>query len=682
SFPVDCPSGSWGKLFNQALKQSQGKYIVALNCTDELAPTFLEESLLKLEASPPHFFIQSLNDSLQSDSDDQVSLPLLEALDRDRFRPLIFPRSTATKLEGYSEAMQNECLAWEFYVNLLRHGYKGCQVSGRIFKGYLSSVQSGSGFELGLDSGREQIRVLYLGAMVNHKAQLERRLHQYWQVTGSLCNLLPLPQAKREKVVWLDLLKVSFVPWELLPALKEWTKVSQKPLIVTVSSHFRNFFLYNKTAGVRVYFPEEYHLQGDKEYLSGYIKGRYTLQSILPAEILAKVRAQPVEVVKRSSDKKKLRILYASPWLITGGADTMTVDWFRELEEEWCEKYFVTTLSNHNNWLPKIADYAAGVFDLPALGCSSLAEVTSFLLDFITRYQIDILHIMNSEVAFNALPKLKEHFPYLKVVAQFHCFDYFSDGRQTGYPFTMPPRYDHLIDSYNLEYPQLGAEIVELYPYVNPAKFKVIHGSIDSLSFTPLAQSPSLERACERQEKVLTLLFIGRLDRQKQPLRLLKVASALRRDGVAFVMHIIGDGSLESQKKEFLAKLKREGLEDVVCWHGEQPLESLIGWYQAADILLLTSDWEGVPMVLYQAMAMQVIPVVADVGGCAELVIPGCGYLVTEPDNPAGYVAAIKELVNDKQRQRVAAAARKRMLKDFSLADLDRKYRDYYRSLV
>jgi glycosyltransferase involved in cell wall biosynthesis len=360
----------------------------------------------------------------------------------------------------------------------------------------------------------------------------------------------------------------------------------------------------------------------------------------------------------------------------------MTVDWFRELDGKWCEKYLVTTLVNNNNWLPKIAATAAGIFDLPGLGCSTLADVTRFLVDFIARQQIDILHIMNSELTFNALPELKKHFPGLKVVAQFHCFDYFSDGRRTGYPMTMPQRYDHLIDSYNLEYPQLGDEIMELYPYVDPGKFKVIHGSVDSVLFDPQAQSMGEEISAKRRQNVLNLLFIGRLDRQKQPLRLLQIADMLRHEWVAFIMHIIGDGSLESQKSEFLAKLKELKLQEQVCWYGEQSLESLVEWYRVADIMLLTSDWEGVPMVLYQAMAMQVVPVVTDVGGCAELVTPESGYLINDRGNPTEYVAAIKALIDDKRRQKMAKNARKRMLAEFSLADLDLKYKDYYRSLL
>ena len=91
-------------------------------------------------------------------------------------------------------------------------------------------------------------------------------------------------------------------------------------------------------------------------------------------------------------------------------------------------------------------------------------------------------------------------------------------------------------------------------------------------------------------------------------------------------------------------------------------------------------------MVLYQAMAMAVVPVVADVGGCGELVTPACGYLVSENENSENenaeaYVSVIKKLFDNQRRQEMGALARQRMLDHFSLADLDQEYKTFYGSL-
>jgi len=48
----------------------------------------------------------------------------------------------------------------------------------------------------------------------------------------------------------------------------------------------------------------------------------------------------------------------------------------------------------------------------------------------------------------------------------------------------------------------------------------------------------------------------------------------------------------------------------------------------AADILLLPSVNEGLAIVLLEALAMELVPVAADVGGQRELLTPDCGFLI------------------------------------------------------
>ncbi len=448
--------------------------------------------------------------------------------------------------------------------------------------------------------------------------------------------------------------------------------------------NFLTFLKHRLPAGWRLYLKD---LRARHQYRKGAVAGSAVSPgagadtfSEVP-DALTLLEDGPAASVP-SSPAGALKILFAAPWLITGGADTMIVDWFRNLDFRWCEKYFVTTLPRENVWLDKIGAYAAGIYDLPASGCVTQEQITAFLLACVARKKIDILHIMNSEAAYRALPELKKRFPELKVVAQFHCFDYFSDGRRTGFAFNMPPLYDKYIDCYNLEYPELGAEIRELYPFVASHKFKVIHGRVDSDYFAPQKRLPVSEIAARRRDGVLNLIYIGRLDRQKQPVRLLAIAARLKAQGASFFLHVIGEGNLESQKDEFLAGIDRQQLGDVICWYGEQPLEKLYDWYQIADVLLLTSDWEGVPMVLYQALAMEVVPVVSAVGGCGELVTPECGFLVAEPDNIEAYVEALVELTDTDGRRIRARAGRRRMQEFFSLAELDGEYRNLYHAVI
>ncbi len=663
-------------LFNQALATAAGKYIVSLRSGDVLLPTFLEESLLSLEASPSHFFMLSENRSEISTEINPELIDPVASLYENRYRALIFPRLSGLEVEGYDETLSPGYAAWEFYLKLLKSGCVGRLLAARVARGLISELNPGGCGTASDVSEKERILDLHRAYFVKHERKLLRYARQYWRVTPVLSNLLPGSDNVKKNALWLDLTQVSQLPEALFIRLMARSEDPETPLIVTIDQRRQSFFRYNKKAGLQVYSPESYHLQGKDNYFYSYLQGAYQLRKITVDEILQ----TPVAGFSNHSDK--LKILYVAPWLITGGADTMTVDWFCQLNSSWCDKFFATTIFRDHNWLPRIAEAAQGIYNLPELGCRDQAAMTAFLLEFIALQKIDILHIMNSEIAFNALPELKERFPELKVVAQFHCFDYSPEGQPAGYAFAMPPRYDHLIDRYNLEYSRLGEEIVQLYPYIERSKFKVIHGCVDGSFYNPENRRPRPEIAACRQDPGLNLLFIGRLDRQKQPFRLIAIAAALRSQGIPFMMHVIGDANLESQKKEFLDGLREQGLADQVRFYGEQPLEAMVDWYLIADILLLTSDWEGVPMVLYQAMAMAVVPVVTDVGGCAELVTSDCGYLVTDRGDPEAYLVAIKELQDDQRRQAMALAARHRILEHFSLTGLDHEYRTFYEDIM
>ena len=664
---------------NQAIARARGKYIFPLDSDDTIAPTFLEKSLLLLESLPDHYFVYSWSKVVgpdpciwKTEKSDPVNL-----LHENCLGVAVFPRQAWVEVGGYNSIMKEGYEDWEFYVNLIRHGYVGRVIPEAL---YHYRVQEGSRNHQAEDSFielRQNIHDLHLSYVMRHRRALRRLARHHYRVAEPLVNMIT--EANSEKLFfWLNLVTEASLSPIFFSRLLFFVEDPQNFLIVSVGKQWQPFFLYNQHPRLHVYFPENYHPEGDSNYFYNYLQSAYKLEKIEPEYF----RSEASLVDERRPEKRKLRILYLAPWLITGGADTMTVDWFQQLAPAWSEKYFVTTLARENLWLPKIADHAKEIYDLPLLGCSDQTAMINFLFDFIALRKIDLLHIMNSEVAFKALPRLKESFPELKVVAQFHCFDYLLDGCRTGYAFTVPQLYDDFIDAYNLEYDRLGEEIHELNPLIKKDKLKTIYGRVDGVFYDPRRRPGVPEIMRFRQKSKLNLLFIGRLDRQKQPLRLLAVAALLRAKKIPFVLHVIGEGNLESQKKEFFAEMRRHDLAEYVCLYGEQPLSSLYDWYLIADILLLTSDWEGVPMVLYQAMAMAVVPVVAEVGGVAELVTSECGYLVLERENPEAYVAAIRELLDEKLRQEMASAARQRMLDHFSLAGLDREYKAFYKDII
>ncbi|MBN1828982.1 MAG: glycosyltransferase family 4 protein, partial [Deltaproteobacteria bacterium] len=220
-------------------------------------------------------------------------------------------------------------------------------------------------------------------------------------------------------------------------------------------------------------------------------------------------------------------------------------------------------------------------------------------------------------------------------------------GKKVGYPYDVPLRYDAYVDYYNVESVNVKQEIMREFPYLGEEKFRLIYGCIDAESFKPAAFAADPAVLSLKAPDALNILFVGRLDRQKQPLVMADTARRLRDRGVPFLVHVIGDGSLESQKNELMRFIETEGLSGSIRLYGDQPLEKLPSWYEVGDVLLLTSAWEGIPMVLYQAMLTGLVCVAPDVGGVAELVRPEHGFLVKDSKDSEAYAEILARLAGD-----------------------------------
>ncbi|MBI5548530.1 MAG: glycosyltransferase [Deltaproteobacteria bacterium] len=130
---------------------------------------------------------------------------------------------------------------------------------------------------------------------------------------------------------------------------------------------------------------------------------------------------------------------------------------------------------------------------------------------------------------------------------------------------------------------------------------------------------------------VLRLVWIGEFIERKNPLGVLGVARHLVELGVDFALEMLGEGPL---RKEAAARLAAEGLAERVRLPGRvDPVQHL----EAADVVIHTARWEGLPRVLLEAVAVGRPVVAYDVKGVRD--VPGA-ILVREGDAAALAVAA------------------------------------------
>lgn len=168
--------------------------------------------------------------------------------------------------------------------------------------------------------------------------------------------------------------------------------------------------------------------------------------------------------------------------------------------------------------------------------------------------------------------------------------------------------------------------------------------------------------------KTVCVLAVGRMVAQKRPLLFLEHAKRLhqQRPGLRFVW--VGDGDLAGAWDERVRSL---GLADVVTrvnW-----VEEPLGWFAAADLLLHTAEFEGLPLAVLEAMGAALPCVVADD------ILPE-GNLETE----AGMAALSDEnrwkvwLDDGGARERAGKANRETAFRRFSVQAMAARYEEIY----
>lgn len=175
---------------------------------------------------------------------------------------------------------------------------------------------------------------------------------------------------------------------------------------------------------------------------------------------------------------------------------------------------------------------------------------------------------------------------------------------------------------------------MELYT-IKDDKCTVIYNLIDKNVIQRLAVSNNVVK------RNFTICMVGRLNKQKRYDRALKVAKRLKSDGYDFDLWIIGEGNLEKSLK---ALSHEYGIDDCVHFLGFQ--KPSYPYMKEADIYLNTSEAEGYPLVVCEALCLGLAIVATDISGASEILTDSkYGLLVPEKDEDI--YKGVKRLMDD-----------------------------------
>jgi colanic acid/amylovoran biosynthesis glycosyltransferase len=202
------------------------------------------------------------------------------------------------------------------------------------------------------------------------------------------------------------------------------------------------------------------------------------------------------------------------------------------------------------------------------------------------------------------------------------------------------------------------SQLMKLSPSSTWHKFVVVPLGVDTGIFHP--------HATRRRGAPFQLLCVGRLVPAKGQHTLLAAVERLSRSGHALRLTFVGDGP---DRATLEREVRCRGLGTIVRFVGNVNQERIGEYYGAADAFVLASYAEGIPVVLMEAMAMEIPCVATMITGIPELIRDDIDGLLVSPSDDRELARAIEKLIVDQDLcRRLGEAGRRRVLEKYDIA--------------
>jgi glycosyltransferase involved in cell wall biosynthesis len=197
----------------------------------------------------------------------------------------------------------------------------------------------------------------------------------------------------------------------------------------------------------------------------------------------------------------------------------------------------------------------------------------------------------------------------------------------------------------------------------------------DRTTVIPNSVDPGDPPAARGSSVPVKIVTVGRLAWPKDYETLIRAFATL---GPGAVLSVVGDGPL---RPEIERELDVKGLTDRVTLVGE--VDDVRARLADADIFVLASRSEGMPMSILEAMAAGLPVVASSVGGVPEVVVDGQSGFLVAPSHPDELADRLRRLTEDERLRRAfGAAGRARVEERFALAASQRAHLQLYDSLL
>ncbi len=181
--------------------------------------------------------------------------------------------------------------------------------------------------------------------------------------------------------------------------------------------------------------------------------------------------------------------------------------------------------------------------------------------------------------------------------------------------------------------------------------------------------------------KDIDVLYVGNLVAVKRLDMLLDAAARLAAQRPGFRLVLVGDGVLRADLE---AQARRLRLEGAVEFAGARPFEEIVQWLRRSRVFVMTSEMEGLPQAMIEAMGCGVPVVLPDTGDVTTIARHGENAWIVSPPSAEGFADALGRLLDDGALHRKLAegclAMREQFRRDYGMDGAIAEWRKAFRA--
>ena len=349
---------------------------------------------------------------------------------------------------------------------------------------------------------------------------------------------------------------------------------------------------------------------------------------------------------------EKVRVAICIPTTNMGGAETMAAQLAKALNKDIFDVYFIVNHSlDSGRVLDIVTDKKIKIYSLNENeGMSFRALRKMYKLLKIIKPQIIHTHL-------HTYPYVMAYaiFHHVKIIHTMHNMPKYESTKtgQRILRFLFKHKYAYPIGISSI----ITSQIEELYKLKNVV---TIYNPVDTSKFVPN----------KKNHDKFTFITVGRMSPQKNQSLLLKSFSNIVNYDKNVSLIFIGDGEL---KEELFSLTKQLNIENYVKYIGN--VSNVECFLNKADVFVLSSTYEGLPMTILEAMSTGLPIISTNVGGVKDVVTDN-GILVDVNENQLTDV--MKQLMQNKEKYDCLAAKSKKNAKNFDLKIITEEYEKLY----